>query len=136
MLLVLALLLLITSTAGLSLRTQHDFWFLNESPKAVGNDLKWGYCDLKCLYLEHYNPGKDFVVIVMEKTFHDTFAACYVKTADGYTLWNKVDANPYYEEQCGGDSKDWVNLNEFSIKRVYGEGIGTEIPEDATYADM
>ena len=38
--------------------------------------------------------------------------------------------NKFYEEYCGNDYKDWINLGTFKIEKVYGEGIGTEIAED------
>jgi hypothetical protein len=74
------LLLLLSLCYSLKLLRNHDYWFLKTNPISVGNDFKWNYCDLKCLYLEKYNPEKDFVVIVFTAMFKDTFAACYVKT--------------------------------------------------------
>lgn len=50
-----------------SMQLRHDYWYT--APKAViakkvpFSDLTWNYCDMKCTYLEKYNPGKDFVVI-------------------------------------------------------------------------
>jgi hypothetical protein len=87
----------------------HEYWFNKDNPVAVGNDYSWNYCDLKCLYLEHYAQNIDFVVLVLTAPLHDTFAACYVKTSDGYTLWNKVISNTFYEDYCGNDYKDWAN---------------------------
>lgn len=100
--------LLCTATLALQLRT-HEYWFLKNNPSAMKGDKKWDYCDLKCLYLEKYYPEKDFVVVVLTAKLHDTFAACYVKTADGYTLWSKVISNTFFEERCGSDYKDWAN---------------------------
>jgi len=51
-------------------------------PKA---DIPWGYCDMKCTYLENYNPGKEFVVISFTKsTKTPDFAACYVATTTNH----------------------------------------------------
>ena len=71
---------IIVTTFGLQLRASHEYWYLRDNPKQTGNEYTWSYCDLKCLYLEHYYPDKDFVVIVLTATFHDNFAVCYVKT--------------------------------------------------------
>ncbi len=73
-------------------------------------------------------------MIVLGAALHDTFAACYVKTPEGYTLWNKVISNAYYEENCGQDYKDWANIGEFDIKGIFGVGIGAEMSENATYS--
>lgn len=44
----------------------HLYWFNKDNPKQLGgNDSRWNYCDLKCLYLERYYPNKDFVVLVL-----------------------------------------------------------------------
>lgn len=80
---------------------------MKDNPAQSGNDYKWNYCDLKCLYLQKYYPEKDFVVLVLGATFKETFAACYVKTLLGYTIWNKVISNDWFEQYCGSDYKDW-----------------------------
>lgn len=126
------LLLLLGGTLQLTLRT-HDYWFNKDNPIARGSDADWNYCDLKCLYLEKYYPDKDFVVLVLTAPLRDTFAACYVKTSEGYTIWSKVVTNPFFEKYCGEDSQDWANMGDFQIKGVFGAGIGTEISENATY---
>ena len=51
--------------------------------------------------------------------------ACYVKTSDGFKLWNKVVSNKFYEEYCGNDYKDWLDSGLFKLDAVYGEGIHT-----------
>ena len=66
----------------------------------------------------------------MGKEFSDDFSACYVKTDIGYTMWSKVISNVFYDKYCGLDKEDWVNSGKFTIKRIYGLGIGTEIGED------
>jgi hypothetical protein len=96
----LVLLGLICSSLSIGMRhhqtEKHEYWFNKDSPVAMGNDNKWNYCDLKCLYLEHYAEGIDFVVLVLTAPLHDTFATCYAKTSGGYTLWNKVITNTFY----------------------------------------
>ena len=120
---------------ALSTKSTHFYWFNKDNPKNVGNsDTRWDFCDLKCLYLQRYYPNKDFVVLVLTAPLRQTFAACYVKTESGYTLWNKVVTNTLYEKICGKDYKDWANMGKFTIKGVYGEGVGNEIAEDATYS--
>jgi hypothetical protein len=46
---------------------QHDYWYTAGKAAATSGvpyaDIAWGYCDMKCTYLEHYYPGLDFVVI-------------------------------------------------------------------------
>lgn len=134
------LLAVATVAVGIQLRHQagksqaHQYWFNKDNPVVNGNDKNWDFCDLKCLYLQHYAQDKDFVVVVLTAPFHDTFAACYVKTSQGYTLWSKVVTNNFYEQNCGKDYKDWANIGEFTVKGVYGIGIGKEIGESETYS--
>jgi hypothetical protein len=66
------LLLTILAVTSSSLRHQthhsvvsHLYWFNKDNPKNIGNDSRWNYCDLKCLYLERYYINKDFVVLVL-----------------------------------------------------------------------
>ena len=82
---------------------------MKDNPIAQGNDLAWNYCDLKCLYLEHYYPDKDFVVIVFSSFLHDSFAACYIKNGDSFTIWSNALSNIYFEKYCGNDYKDWIH---------------------------
>jgi hypothetical protein len=72
------------------------------------------------LCLEKYYPQKDFVVLVFEAMFKDTFAACYVKHLEGCTIWSKAISNDWFEDNCGADYKDWSATAEFNIKGVYG----------------
>lgn len=109
MLLILVGILLMQAATSTSLRS-HNYWFNKQNPQEKGDDYSWDYCDLKCLYLEHYSEDKDFVVLVFSALFRDTFAACYVKSPDGYTLWNKVIVNTFYEKHCGQDEKDWAAM--------------------------
>ena len=92
----LVLLAITTAAYCLSPRPAHDYWFMSENPREVGDDSRWGYCDLKCLYLEHYHPNLDFVVLILTAPLRDPFAACYVKTINGFTLWSKVVKNEFY----------------------------------------
>jgi hypothetical protein len=42
----------------------HLYWFEKDRPELnKNNDKSWSYCDMKCLYLETFEKGKDFVVI-------------------------------------------------------------------------
>lgn len=68
----------------------HEYWFNKDHPKYMGNDDKWDYCDYKCLTLEKMIPEKDFVVVVLSALFKNTFSACYVKSGETFTPWNKV----------------------------------------------
>jgi hypothetical protein len=49
------------------LTRNHDYWYTaGKTPVTSGvplGDVAWGYCDLKCTYLEKYYPQSDFVVI-------------------------------------------------------------------------
>jgi hypothetical protein len=49
--LILTLLVLLSTCYSLQLRGSHDYWFMKDNPVQSGNDQKWNYCDLKCLYL-------------------------------------------------------------------------------------
>jgi hypothetical protein len=64
------------------------------------------------------------VVLVLTAPMRETFSACYVKTINGFTIWNKVVSNDFYERYCGKDDKDWANMGLFTIKGLYGDGIG------------
>lgn len=131
---------LISLTVSIQLR--HNFWYT--APKAAVvkgipfSDVAWNYCDMKCTYLEKYNPGRDFVVIPFtESTFKPDFASCYVANnnngTNSYVLWNTVTKNTYFETNCGGDTEDyWANSKgndpKYKISGdILGQGIGTEI---------
>lgn len=134
---ILLLIALISISASLELR--HNFWYT--APKAAVvkgipfSDTAWNYCDMKCTYLEKYNPGKDFVVIPFtESTFKPDFAACYVVSTNGtsqYTLWSNVTQNAYYEKNCGGDTEDYYANSQGANAKykvsgdILGQGIGT-----------
>lgn len=123
-----------------SLTRNHDFWYTaGKSAATVGfwkSDYAWNYCDMKCTYLEHWNKGKDYVVInFSESTFKPNFAACYVATsANGtttYALWNTVSKNAWYETNCGADTEDYYALTKGDkpkytiVGDIEGSGIGT-----------
>lgn len=84
----------------------HKYWYTApKKPAATGipfADVAWNYCDLKCLYLENYYPNTDFVVINFEEAaYKPNFAACYVRSASGYSLWSTIASNAFFEENCG-----------------------------------
>ncbi|CAM6006378.1 unnamed protein product [Sphagnum balticum] len=125
-----------------SLRGQnHQYWYTaGLSPVKTGvsgADIAWNYCDLKCLYLEQYNPGKDFVVISFTQSIiQPNFAACYVQTVQGSkttnVLWDDATSNSYYEANCGGETEDYYELSlgnnpKYTVTGTQGVGIGTEI---------
>lgn len=129
---------IIINISTLSLRhdltsNSHQYWFMKNNPIEQGDDYSWNYCDLKCIYLENYYPDKDFVVVVFSALFHDTFAACYIKNGEEYTLWSKVVSNSYFEKNCGSDYKDWMHTGDYNIDKVYGIGIGTKLNVNTTY---
>ena len=92
------------------------------------SDVAWDYCDLKCLYLENYYPNTDFVVLNFEEAaYKPNFAACYVRSANGYSLWNTVASNTFYEENCGEDNEDYAASSDYRIISKLGEGRGAHI---------
>lgn len=131
------------SVASASLTRNHDYWYTAGKAAATSGiplgDTAWGYCDMKCTYLEHYYPTSDFVVITFtESTFKPDFAACYVSTilngVTSYTPWYKVAKNSYFEDNCGGDKEeDYYALTTGASPKykvngpILGVGIGTEI---------
>lgn len=134
----------LVSLACGGLTRNHDYWYTAGKSVATSGvpyaDKAWGYCDMKCTYLEKYYPGNDFVVIPFsESTFKPDFAACYVaKSSNGtttYALWNTVATNSYFETNCGGDKKeeDYYALTQGDKPKykvsgnILGVGIGTEI---------
>ena len=38
------------------LKINHNSWNLEEKKRISVTDVKWNYCDFKCLYLERYYP--------------------------------------------------------------------------------
>lgn len=90
---IVARLLLLTVTLQLA-HSLHLYWFERDSPTPSSpSDKNWNYCDEKCLYLENYSKGKDFVVVKFSERFKHPFSACYVKSDKTYVLWNKVVKN-------------------------------------------
>ncbi len=69
---VIALLFIVALSQAKSLR--HEWWY---DLKNGITDYLWNFCDYKCLYLENYAQGKDFVVVELEDT--KDFWQCYVK---------------------------------------------------------
>ena len=61
------------------------------------SDVRWNYCDLKCLYLEKYYDY-DFLTLIFSKKSSispenkkgdHSIAECYIKEITGYyVLWN------------------------------------------------
>lgn len=122
----LVVLLLVCLSSSLRMTPVHEYWFNMYNPKAFGNASRWYYCNFKCLYLENYMPGTDFVVIQFAAPLRDTFSACYVKTAHSFLLWNKVISNKWFSEYCGNDNTNWLNSKTFHVVNIYGEGIGNQ----------
>ena len=136
--LILAIMLLALGSA--SLTRNHNFWYTaGKSAATVGiwkSDYAWNYCDMKCTYLEHWNAGRDYVVISFsESTFKPNYAACYVATSTNgttsYALWNTVSKNAWYEANCGADTEDYYALTKGDkpkytiVGEIEGAGIGT-----------
>ena len=123
-----------------SLLQSHQFWYTALKAAAKTNapyaDYAWNYCDLKCLYFEHYYPGLDFVYInFSEGFFKPNFAACFIRRvtalgAASYELWNTVVLNnTWYNTYCGGDNTDYYALSQgsnpqYTVISIRGIGIG------------
>lgn len=135
----LLLLLLALQLASSSLVNTHEFWFTGLKKyvkKGVSSALSgWMYCDLKCLYFEHYFPGIDFVYINFGETGKPNFAACYVRkvTATGlvsYSLWNTVVTNnSWYNLYCGQEYANYYAQSQgsnpkYKVLSIRGIGIG------------
>jgi hypothetical protein len=144
----LLLLTVLVACASAGFIRNHDFWYTAGKTLATSGipfgDIAWGYCDMKCTYLEKYYPGMDFVVIPFsESTIKPDFAACYVAVLNAgvtsYKLWDTVASNTYYEANCGsGDAnkkeeEDYYALSQGANPKykvngdILGVGIGTEI---------
>jgi hypothetical protein len=141
------LITLVAFACGSLTHNQHDFWYTaTKSVVTTGvplADIPWGYCDMKCTYLEKYYPGVDFVVIPFsESTLKPDFAACYVArpsiNGTSYALWNTVAKNTYYSDNCGvgagkEETDDYYKQTQGKDPKykisgpILGEGIGTEI---------
>ena len=139
--LLLTLALVVLASASLT-RNTHDYWYTAAKVGATSGvpmgDVAWGYCDMKCTYLENYYPGVDFVVIPFtESVIKPNFAACYVATqtpaGTTYKLWNTVATNSYFEKNCGDDKEDYYAATLGASPKykvdgtILGAGIGTEI---------
>ena len=126
--------------ASATLVRNHEFWYTAQKKLVTTGipfaDYAWNYCDLKCLYFEHYYKGKDFVYInFSEGTFKPNFAACFVRTvlSNGtatYALWNTVvKNNTWYNTNCGKDTANyWAQSQganaKYSVLSIKGIGIG------------
>lgn len=118
--LILLLVLLISTSANLS-RT-HDYWYTAQKTivktHAPLSDSAWNYCDLKCLYLEHYFSGNDFCFITFSQSIiKPNFGVCYVVKTDSsgkksYALWNTVATNKFFDEYCGKETEDYYALSQ------------------------
>ena len=105
------LLLTLLNTIDCNLIRNHEYWYTGLKKyvkKGIGAaESGWMYCDLKCLYFEHYYPGYDFVYINFAQTGRPNFAACYIRKvtssgATSYSLWNTVvKNNTFYNLYCG-----------------------------------
>ena len=92
-------LLLLAQTACRHLTRNHEYW-ATANKRALEKPVPlaayyWNYCDLKCLYLEHYYPSYDFVSISFSQTIKPNFAACFIRktTSSGaasYAPWSTV----------------------------------------------
>lgn len=135
----LLILLLLVTTEANPLQS-HEYWYTAMKSlvkKGVPSaDYAWNYCDLKCLYFEHYNPGFDFVYInFSEGILKPNFAACFIRklTNSGvpsYSLWNTVVNNNWFNKYCGQDTTDYYALSQgsgakYKVVSVQGIGIGT-----------
>jgi hypothetical protein len=144
----LILLTILVAAASAGFIRNHNFWYTSGKALATSGipfgDIAWGYCDMKCTFLEHFNPGFDFVVIPFsESTLKPDFAACYVSAVAGgitsYKLWDTVATNTYYEKYCGSgdpnvkEAEDYYaqtqgNNPKYKISGdILGVGIGAEI---------
>lgn len=133
---VLLLLFLLALTCN-SLRL-HDFWFTGlKKYVKQGNAAalsNWNYCDLKCLYLEHYYPGVDFVYINFAETGKPNFAACYIRKVTpvglvSFVPWNTVASNSFFNLYCGQETANYYALSQgssavYSVRSIRGVGIG------------
>jgi len=137
---ILAVLLLTISIAQCNLIRNHEYWYtaLKEGVKSGTPyaDYSWNYCDLKCLYFEHYYPGFDFVYINFNPGFFKpNYAACFIRRLTGngaasYELWNTVVTNnTWYNTYCGGDTANYYAQSQgsnpkYTVSSIGGIGIG------------
>eukprot|EP00178_Gracilaria_changii_P028192 TRINITY_DN972_c0_g2_i1.p1 TRINITY_DN972_c0_g2~~TRINITY_DN972_c0_g2_i1.p1 ORF type:complete len:146 (+),score=12.72 TRINITY_DN972_c0_g2_i1:2-439(+) len=137
---VIILCVLLLAAAQATLVQSHDYWYTAQ--KAIVKtgaplaDYAWNYCDLKCLYFEHYYKGQDFVYIEFNPGFFKpNFAACFVRNVLGngtatYALWNTVVTNnTWYSKYCGGDTANYWQESQganpkYTVVAVKGIGIG------------
>jgi hypothetical protein len=133
--------LALLAAASASMVRSHDYWYTAQKSLVTSGvpfaDYAWNYCDLKCLYFEHYYPGKDFVYINFSQGFfHPNFAACFVRYnltngSANYSLWDTVVTNnTWYNTYCGGDTANYYDQSlgtnpTYTVLSVRGVGIGT-----------
>lgn len=133
------LLLIAVQLVSSSLVNTHEFWYTGIKKyvkKGISAALYgWMYCDLKCLYFEHYFPGIDFVYINFGQTARPNFAACYVRKVTGtglvsYSLWNTVVTNnSFYNLYCGQETGNYYAQSQgsspkYKVLSIRGIGIG------------
>ena len=138
------LLVALLAFASATLVRNHEFWYTAQKSLVKSNipysDFAWNYCDLKCLYFEHYYPTVDFVYIDFNPGFFSpSFAACYTRTnlTNGsavYHEWNAtVTNNTWYQTYCGGDGANYYNQSQganpkYTVTAIQGVGIGNWLP--------
>ncbi len=134
----LVVLLVLLAAVSCNLMRTHDYWYTAQK-KVVQTgaplaDTAWNYCDLKCLYLERYYPGKDFIWMEFsESVFKPNFGACYVANGAAKNLWNTVATNNWYETYCGKEFQDYFAKStgsdaKYEVKGTYGVGVGKQEP--------
>lgn len=139
----LILLALVLAVAQCSFLRSHEYWYTATRSAVEKNipfaDIPWGYCDMKCTYLEQVAKKSglnvDFQVVwFTESTFKPDFAACYAVKGTEYTIWSKVVSNAYYKTNCGDgdDGEDYYALTKgtdpkYKVTKTEGAGIGKEI---------
>lgn len=126
-------------SARASLLRNHEYWYTTIKSSVIKGvpfaDYAWNYCDLKCLYLEHYYPGYDFVYINFKQSvLLPNFAACYIRKLAGngaasYALWNTVASNNWYNTYCGKETANYYAQSQgsnakYSVVSIKGVGIG------------
>lgn len=133
-------LVVLLAAAHASLVQSHEYWYTAQKILVKNGipfaDNAWNYCDLKCLYFEHYYNSSDFVYInFSEGFFNPNFAACFVRdvfvngTAT-YALWDTVATNnTWYSTYCGGDTANYWAQSQgtnpsYNVLSIRGIGIG------------
>ncbi len=130
------LLLLLSLWYSLKLFRNHDYWFLKSNPISVRNDSEWTIVASNVCTWKNIMLKKILLYLCLKLCLRmpSLLAMWNTGRLEECIIRSKVISNDWSEDNCGADYKHWSATGEFNIKGIYGQGIATEIAENAAYS--